>query len=128
MLSTGPMETEEDVLLVKKHILLVTLLDVLDRDTARLSGALAGGIVSAHVQHYLRSLQDKVGLELVKIRKGMRQRGIKVTETSRTAKGIEARYLCRGYQHQFTMLWSLVKAELIAVLLRLREGRAIHLE
>ncbi|MNP55888.1 hypothetical protein D3C76_1505670 [compost metagenome] len=45
------------------------------------------------------------------VRRMFRLHGLKVYEERRTESGIHARYLCRGYHHEITLLWPLVKAE-----------------
>ncbi|MNE70179.1 hypothetical protein D3C80_1659540 [compost metagenome] len=59
-------------------------------------------------------LQKAATDDLSRVRKSMREHGMKVYEERRTNIGIEARYLCRGYHYEFSMLWGLVKAELIS--------------
>jgi hypothetical protein len=46
--------------------------------------------------------------DLSNIRKEFRK--IKVYDEERTEKGLEYKYLCRGYHSNFTMLWPTVKA------------------
>ncbi|CAM4418192.1 hypothetical protein U9M73_08690 [Paenibacillus phoenicis] len=106
----APLETEEDLQLVKEYILLPVLLNVLERDMKAL-GTVKLKMDVVYVRA-LRTAQDLITADLTLLRKKMRDRGIKVFEQQRTELGIEARYLCRGYQHRFSMLWSLVKAEL----------------
>ncbi|WP_433943446.1 hypothetical protein [Paenibacillus sp. SN-8-1] len=54
---------------------------------------------------------NRVEMEIKEVRRMMRTLGIKVYEERLTAKGIEAKYLCRGYQHSFSMLTSFLAAE-----------------
>lgn len=41
----------------------------------------------------------------------MQTHGLNVYEEKKTRLEIDAQYVYRGYNHSFTMLWSLVKAE-----------------
>ncbi|RXZ77006.1 hypothetical protein EBB07_32450 [Paenibacillaceae bacterium] len=106
----APLETEEDLQLVKEYMLLPVLLDVLERDI-RILGA-AGLRMDAIYEQVLRRAQDRIIADVALFRKHLRERGIKVYVQQRTKLSLDARYLCRGYHHNFSMLWSLVKAEL----------------
>lgn len=106
----APMErTEEEVSLVKQSLIMPIVLDVLTHDIRVLQSSRAK-MNAVYVKH-LRGLQDRVSLELYHIRRELRKRGIKVFRQERAKRGLEAEYLCRGYEHQFTMMWSVVKAE-----------------
>lgn len=106
----APMEkTEEELQMVKQSLILPIVLDVLAHDIRVLQGS-AAKMNGLYVK-YLHSLQDKVSLELYHLRRQLRQKGIKVFRQERAKQGLEAEYLCRGYQHRFTMLWGVVKAE-----------------
>ncbi|MGN7357593.1 hypothetical protein ACTHPF_09495 [Paenibacillus sp. SAF-054] len=112
--SLPPAPAEEDTLLVKTYVLHVVLLDVLERDIRTL-GTLALKLPDVYIRG-LSEVQNKAMHKLTAIRKDMRSRGIRVYEENRNSKGIEALYLCRGYQRRFFMLWSYVKAETAAEL------------
>ncbi|GIO30673.1 MULTISPECIES: hypothetical protein [Paenibacillus] len=104
-----PAPDEEDSQLVKSYMLHVVLLDVLERDIRTL-GTLALKLPDVYIRG-LSGVQQKAMRRLTEIRQEMRSRGIRVYEENRSAKGMEALYLCRGYQRRFFMLWSYVKAE-----------------
>jgi len=118
--------TERERQLVKDYLLLPIMLDVLERDIAAI-----GRVKLKFPNLYtaiLRSAQDAITTELHGIRKVFRHAGIKVYDEIRTKEGIEAKYLCRGYEHSMMMLWELVKveceirlAELLGVRLRAPE-------
>ncbi|MCJ8011246.1 hypothetical protein MUG84_05725 [Paenibacillus sp. KQZ6P-2] len=107
--SLPPAPAEEDTLLVKTYVLHVILLDVLERDI-RTMGSLALKLPDVYIRG-LSGIQNKAMRRLTDIRTDMRSRGIRVYEENRSTKGVEALYLCRGYQRRFFMLWSYVKAE-----------------
>lgn len=109
-MTQAPLETEEDLQLVKEYILLPLLLDVLERDIKAL-GTVKLKMDRVYIK-ILRSAQDLITTDITLLRRKMRGRGIKVYEQRRTELCIDAHYLCRGYQHRFSMLWGLVKAEL----------------
>ncbi len=60
--------------------------------------------------------------ELQSIKSQMKKRDIKVIHTEMNALGINVEYKVRGYIHHFTMLRSLVKAELMTTLMNMRGG------
>ena len=106
----APMEkTEEELTYVKQSLILPIVLDVLAHDIRVLQSSKAK--MNGLYAKYLHSLQDKASLELYHLRRQLRQRGIKVFRQERAKQGLEAEYLCRGYEHRFTMMWGVVKAE-----------------
>jgi len=120
-MSRAPMEkTEEELQLVKRSLILPIVLDVLAHDIRVLQGSAAK--MNGLYAKYLNSLQDKVSLELYHIRRQLRQKGIKVFRQERAKQGLEAEYLCRGYENRFTMLWGIVKAEVETELGALMRG------
>lgn len=105
-----PMQTTDEPSLVKMYVLLPILLDVLERDIAILT--MVGLKLPAVYITCLQSVQDEITVELTQLRQQMRQRGIKIYEEKRTKLALEVRYLCRGYHHHFSMLWTVVKPEI----------------
>jgi hypothetical protein len=115
-MSRVPLQTESDLQLIKAHILLPMLLDVLERDIRVLEDAkLKLGAVYIGI---LRGVQDRIIADAAQVRRQMRARGLKVYDEQRTERHVEVRYLCRGYHYRFSLMWGLVKAELGS---RLRE-------
>ncbi|WP_018756485.1 hypothetical protein [Paenibacillus terrigena] len=105
-----PLQTEVDFTLVKQYILLPIVLDVLERDMQTL-GMAPLKMPTIYVRN-LQQVQRQVHDDLVRIRKQLRAHGLKVYEEKRTKSGVEVLYVCRGYHHTFSMLWSLIKAEI----------------
>ncbi|MBW7476147.1 hypothetical protein K0T92_15495 [Paenibacillus oenotherae] len=95
--------------LVKHYVLLGIVMRILDHDI-RIVGA-AGTKLPTLYEGMLRGLQDRVLLELASIRKQFRVSGIRVIEEKSGRDGLTAQYVCRGYYHNFSMIWSFVKAE-----------------
>ncbi|OPA77426.1 hypothetical protein BVG16_13275 [Paenibacillus selenitireducens] len=104
-----PLQTEVDFTLVKQYVILPIVLDVLERDMQTI-GTAPLKMPMIYVRN-LRHVQNQVHEDLVRIRKQLRAHGLKVYEEKRTKIGVEVLYICRGYHHTFSMLWSLVKAE-----------------
>ncbi|SDM95772.1 hypothetical protein SAMN04487897_101617 [Paenibacillus sp. yr247] len=114
-------ETEEDVQIIKEYTLLPILLDMLARDMEELK-VYKDKIVYNHILFYLREVETAIYPQLQSIKSKMKQRDIKVIHTEMNALGINVEYKVRGYIHHFTMLRSLVKAELMTTLMNMRGG------
>jgi hypothetical protein len=111
-------ETEEDLQLVKDYTLLPILLDMLARDIDELQ-INQDKIVYSHVIFYLKEVEKLIYEELQSIRSRMKKLDIKILSTEMNEKGIEVEYKVRGYIHRFYILRSLVKAELMTMLMNL---------
>ncbi|MNI46132.1 hypothetical protein D3C73_1005810 [compost metagenome] len=112
-------ETEEDLQIVKNYVLLPVLLDMLSRDIDRLK-AYADGVIFNHLIFYLREIEGLIFTELQNLRKRLKQRGIIIISVDTKAAGIDVEYKIRGYLQKFKMLRSLVKAELMTTMMKLR--------
>ena len=119
-MSVNPrIETEEDIQIVKAYTLLPILLDMLARDMNELRTH-RDKIVYRHVLVYLKEVEDSIYPDLQSLKRKMTTRGIKVLNTEMSSLGIDVEYKVRGYIHHFTMLRSLVKAELMTMLMSMR--------
>jgi hypothetical protein len=119
-MSVNPrIETEEDIQIVKEYTLLPILLDMLARDIDELQ-INQDKIVFNHVIFYLREVERSIYPELQSLKGKMKTHDIRVLRTEMNALGIEVEYKVRGYIHHFNMLRSLVKAELMTMLMNLR--------
>ncbi|SEB44667.1 hypothetical protein [Paenibacillus sp. GP183] len=119
-MSVNPrIETEEDIQIVKEYTLLPILLDMLARDIDELQ-INQDKIVFNHVIFYLREVERSIYPELQGLKSKMKTYDIRVLKTEMNALGIEVEYKVRGYIHHFNMLRSLVKAELMTMLMNLR--------
>ncbi|SDN92812.1 hypothetical protein SAMN04487897_10625 [Paenibacillus sp. yr247] len=114
-------ENEEDVQIIKEFTLLPILLDMLTRDMEELK-VNKDKIVYNHVLYYLREVETVIYPQLQSIKSSMKKRDIKVLNTTTNAVGINVEYKVRGYIHHFTMLRSLVKAELMTTLMNMRRA------
>lgn len=119
MSGASRVETEEDVQMIKEYTLLPILLDMLARDMEELK-VYKDKIVYNHILFYLREVEMAIYPELQRLKSKMKQRDIKVIHTEMNALGINVEYKVRGYIHHFTMLRSLVKAELMTTLMNMR--------
>lgn len=114
-------ETDEDVQLIKEFTLLPILLDMLSRDCEELR-VHKDKIIYSHILFYLKEVENAIYPEIQSIKSRMKKRDIKVLNTSMTALGINVEYKVRGYIHHFTMIRSLIKAELMTTLMRMRRS------
>ena len=64
---------------------------------------------------------DSVTKDLAVIRKGFKDRGIKVYDEHQMTNGVHAEYMCRGYHGKMHLQWGLIKAE-VYVLMRKHLG------
>jgi hypothetical protein len=120
IMSVNPrIETEEDIQIIKEYTLLPILLDMLARDIDELQ-INQDKIVFNHVIFYLREVERSIYPELQSLKGKMKTHDIRVLRTEMNALGIEVEYKVRGYIHHFNMLRSLVKAELMTMLMNLR--------
>jgi CO dehydrogenase/acetyl-CoA synthase delta subunit len=112
-------ENEEDVQIIKEYTLLPILLDMLTRDMEELK-IYKDKIVYNHVLFYLKEIETSIYPQIQIIKNSMKKRDIKVLNTTTNALGINVEYKVRGYIYYFTMLRSLVKAELMTTLMNMR--------
>jgi len=104
------LETEEELQFVKESVILPILLDVLERDIQTLQTVpLKMSVVYIEI---LQSIQDLVSADLVRLRRKLKEHGMKLYDQRRTKIGVEADYLCRGYHYKFSILWGMVRAEI----------------
>ena len=107
--ASPPIQTEAELLLVKRHILLGIIIQILNHDIRVIDAA--GMKFPRLYESMLRAIQDRVLLDLAHTRRLFREHGIKVYEEKRKTDGLHAKYICRGYHHHFFMLWGFIKAE-----------------
>lgn len=119
-MSVNPrIETEEEIQIIKEYTLLPILLDMLTRDMNELK-MYKDKVIYNHVLYYLQEVERSIFPELQAIKSKMRKHNIQVLSTQMNTLGIEVEYKVRGYIHHFKMLRSLVKAELMTLLMDLR--------
>ncbi|MNI65105.1 hypothetical protein D3C73_1205920 [compost metagenome] len=104
----APTKTNEDTAYVKIYILLPMILSAFERDKKVAEEAFK---TPRPYVALIDSAIKKVEIDLKEVRRKFRILGIKVYEEKRTGIGVDARYKCRGYHYDFSMLWSVIKAE-----------------
>ncbi|MWC28873.1 hypothetical protein [Paenibacillus sp. MMS18-CY102] len=107
--SHPPAQSEAEQGLVKRYVLLGIVMRILDHDIRVVGNA--GMKLPRLYESMLRAVQDRVLLDLAALRRQFRDAGIKIYEESQQKEAMHAKYVCRGYHHQFAMVWGFVKAE-----------------
>ncbi|MFI2856902.1 hypothetical protein ACH6EH_07150 [Paenibacillus sp. JSM ZJ436] len=105
----GKLQNVEDIRLVKSYLVLPVTLEIIERNLKLIK--LHNFKLSEVFVGHLINLRNKVNLEYYNVKQEMKRLGIKVFEESRTDEGITGKYLCRGYQHEMTLLWMNIKSE-----------------
>lgn len=119
----GPISTT-DIILVKRYVVTQMVLEAFDRDKRHIQTFGLFKSPQLYTDLIDKAIDDAIK-ELTSVRKAFRYRGIKVYEERRTNKGVEAKYMCRGYHSEISMLWSFITAEAI-ILMRLFLGLDIN--
>lgn len=118
-MNRGPI-SEADRILVKRYLVTQMVLDAFERDKRHVQTFGLFKSPQLYTDLIDKAMDDAIK-ELTSVRKAFRNRGIKVYDEHRTAKGVEAKYMCRGYHSETSMLWSFITAEAI-ILMRLFLG------
>jgi hypothetical protein len=104
-----PMLKQEELRMVKEAILIPVMLDYLQSDIE--AANLAGFKLDLILIRTLQKVQDDIINEHYVLKRELRARGIKLLPERRSRMGVEANYLCRGYEHHMTLLWGTVRTE-----------------
>ncbi|KKO52160.1 hypothetical protein [Paenibacillus sp. DMB20] len=120
-MSASPLQTGEELQMVKESAILPILLDVLEKDIRSME---ASGLTELYVQR-LRAIQKSAMARLSQLKKDCRARSIIIMETRRKEYSLLLRYQCRGYRHHMELQWDFVRADIEQ---RLAEALHISLE
>ncbi|WJH34488.1 hypothetical protein MJA45_18950 [Paenibacillus aurantius] len=104
-----PQPTESEAALVRKYVLLPVLLTMLQRDIDAVTRSALK--VSLPYIVIMQRMMDTVREDLSRVRSGLGKAGIRIYTEEKNAKGIQCKYVCRGYHESFTMSRDSVKAE-----------------
>ena len=116
-------QTEGDLNLVKRFLMLRIAVQILDHDIG-IAGASSMKLPRLY-ESILRALQDRVLLDQAAAKREMNAGGIRIHREQRHAEGLKVQYAVRGYQHEFTMLWPLVRREAEHLLGQYRQSRPV---
>jgi hypothetical protein len=106
-----PLLTPEEMEQVKDAVVIPVMLDYIrdDLDAVRKAGLRLDLIV----MQGLRLMQDRIIAEHYELKRTLRRQGIKITSIRTSAAGIDAAYLCRGYEHRMRLLWDTVRTAVL---------------
>jgi len=106
----SPLQTEEELLLVKEAIILPIMFDLLEKDMQLMKGCYLkmGDLYS----HQLHRIQTSVLTQQYALRKEMRERQLKIVQVEQDPFFIRVSYTCRGYQHQMKLLLEVIDANI----------------
>jgi hypothetical protein len=105
----APLQTEEEIQMVKDCIIAPVLLDVLEHDMKALT--LTDLKLPNIYRKKFRAMQKEVSRDLSNLRQMLRKHGIKIYSEARLREHLEAHYKCRGYDHEMVLTWDTIKAE-----------------
>lgn len=105
--------TDADRALIKSHIILPRVLTAFERDIALINATLK---TPGPYADLIAEAQRKLTADIYEIRKGFRQRGIKVYEELTDSDGVVARYKCRGYEAEMRIRWTMMAADASVVM------------
>ena len=109
MTTHPPVQIGKELELVKRFVLLGVTMRILNHDI-RIVGASKAKLPRLY-ESMLRALQDRVLLELAALRRQFRDSGIRILEERQSVEQMTATYVCRGYEHTFSMLWPFIRTE-----------------
>ncbi|MFL1672565.1 hypothetical protein [Paenibacillus dendritiformis] len=111
--------TSNDTELVKAITLLPYTLDILEKNIEKMTFADLK-MRPLFIRHF-EQMQDKITKDVYHVRKLMREKGIKILEERKYKNHLEVDYLCRGYTHNMSLLWSKVRTDVEVLLAKYLE-------
>src|SRR5262245_22619554 len=111
MMNQVMMQTTEDFALVETYMLYPIILDLLEHNPAIM-----------HLLHMQKLLVSSSTLQKAKelimkdiafMRKSIKLQGVRIVEESRSERGLEITYGCRGSYRHVHLLWSQIRAEVV---------------
>jgi hypothetical protein len=106
-----PLLTKEELEMVKEAVLFPVMLDEIQNDIEKIKRINLKLDLLFVVS--LQNIQKRIFKDNRALKTMLRERGIRIYDERLTSLGIEAEYKCRGYHHQLSLLWSVVKAEIL---------------
>ncbi|WCF11524.1 hypothetical protein NDS46_31700 (plasmid) [Paenibacillus thiaminolyticus] len=99
---------------MKSMLLMPYVLDVLERNIERMTFADLK-MSKLFISHF-EKVQDTITKDIYSLRKTMREKGIKILEEKKCKNHLHVRYICRGYTHSMSFLWSKVRTDVEVIL------------
>lgn len=119
--SSSILPGEKEMSLIKHLLLLPLILTVTERDLLLLKQSNLK-LKPAYIAFY-QTMADDIHMELVHVRRSIKEAGIRVYHIEQHHSGIRCDYDYRGYHGEFGMLRSYVKAEIGAALTKYLRSR-----
>ncbi|QMV40223.1 hypothetical protein [Cohnella cholangitidis] len=110
-MSTPRNVTNEERAMVKDAIVIPVMLNYIDNDISTIQKS--GLNTDIVLVNGLKKVQDDIINEHIRIKRQLRERGIKIVQETRSKSSIESEFLCRGYNHKMSLLWSTVRTEVL---------------
>ncbi|MFB5269332.1 hypothetical protein ACE41H_21460 [Paenibacillus enshidis] len=104
----GILPTPEELQLIKEFLILPIILSVFVRDQKIISAAVK---TPEPYNQNIQQAMDRIVKDLAGIKSEFRRRGIRVFDEKCDQNGARCKYLCRGYQSEFPLLHSFLRAE-----------------
>ncbi|HZG55390.1 hypothetical protein [Paenibacillus sp.] len=104
-----PVTAVDELGTIKEALILGLLLTVFDRDIKVLQESKLK--TKGPYVDLLQRAMDGATADLARLRRRLKEKGIKMTEERRDESGVGCVYWCRGYKASFEMLWHFAKAE-----------------
>lgn len=109
-MAQSPLQTEEELLLVKELVILPVMFDVLEKDIQFLRSS-SFNMFNIYAELISR-IQNAALSKQYELRKQLRTRRMKLIEVKRDDSFLKVLYECRGYQHRMDLLWEVVRANI----------------
>ncbi|KGP78104.1 MULTISPECIES: hypothetical protein [Paenibacillus] len=107
-------QTSEELALVKRHVEIPFLMDTIEEDKKRISSSTLK-MKAAYVDH-LSTIQRRITVEMVDLKKTLKQNDIKIIQQYRSTESLTIDYSTRGYEHKMTLIWSKVMVDITLIL------------
>jgi hypothetical protein len=106
---TKPVQSEEELSLIKEYVLYSVIMDTIEKDIVTMKEV---KLKMAEVYtRSLRKVQNAATEKHSRVRKELRNRGIKVYEEIRDREHLKSKFICRGYHGELLILWNVIKVE-----------------
>ncbi|MFD2445951.1 hypothetical protein ACFSO7_18485 [Bacillus sp. CGMCC 1.16607] len=112
-MSPAPFLQSQEIELVKKVILLPILLKNLDQDLDAMQKNSLHMWLLYNAQ--IKSIVNAIKMELKELEKQMRKKGIKILSQQQESNGLFTQFLCRGYEHEISLLQGFIQAQIIII-------------
>lgn len=110
-MKASPLQTEEEIKLVKLFLVLTVMMDLLEVESRKLNSPHYLKMSKIYVWK-LKMIQKDIDKLMYSVRQEFRLHGVKIIEEVRNKTHIEAKYLCRGHNHTMILQGDIIKAEI----------------